>query len=182
MALITYADKVFLNENQSIADINKVKDIDMNEIKNVVNENAQSVGDISSLLYGPDLVSAINDRVLLETVSCTRMGGTKPTGAWANMYYDATKEIQAGTYIVIATGGISATANGMITSRLQIDGVEAFASRSTIPLQNGLASSYIITTLQTFESTESHTFNVSGYTNALCTINSNATINFIKIL
>ena len=37
---ITYDDKVALNENASVADINKVTDDDMNEIKNVVNNNA----------------------------------------------------------------------------------------------------------------------------------------------
>ena len=37
---ITYTDKVALNENQSVADINKVTDDDMNEIKSVVNNNA----------------------------------------------------------------------------------------------------------------------------------------------
>lgn len=39
MAQITYENKVALNENPEIADINKVKDTDMNQIKNVVNEN-----------------------------------------------------------------------------------------------------------------------------------------------
>lgn len=39
MAKITYENKVALNENPEIADINKVKDTDMNQIKNVVNEN-----------------------------------------------------------------------------------------------------------------------------------------------
>ena len=37
MAQITYADKVALNENSAIADINKVNATDMNEIKSVVN-------------------------------------------------------------------------------------------------------------------------------------------------
>lgn len=37
---ISYTDKVALNENSSIADINKIKDDDMNEIKSVVNNNA----------------------------------------------------------------------------------------------------------------------------------------------
>lgn len=40
MAQITYQDKVFLNKNEDIADQNKVNDTDLNEIKNVVNENA----------------------------------------------------------------------------------------------------------------------------------------------
>ena len=39
MANITYDTKVALNENPSIADINKVTDDDMNEIKSVVNTN-----------------------------------------------------------------------------------------------------------------------------------------------
>lgn len=39
MAQITYDDKVALYENTDIADINKVKADDMNEIKSVVNEN-----------------------------------------------------------------------------------------------------------------------------------------------
>lgn len=37
MNKITYADKVAINENVEIPDINKVTDNDMNEIKNVVN-------------------------------------------------------------------------------------------------------------------------------------------------
>lgn len=37
---ITYDDKSYLNQNPSIADVNKVNDTDMNEIKSVVNNNA----------------------------------------------------------------------------------------------------------------------------------------------
>lgn len=39
MAQITYENKVKINDNLSILDINKVTDADMNEIKDVVNEN-----------------------------------------------------------------------------------------------------------------------------------------------
>ena len=39
MSKITYQNKVAINENPSVADINKVKASDMNEIKNVVNAN-----------------------------------------------------------------------------------------------------------------------------------------------
>lgn len=39
MAQITYQDKVTLNQEASIPDINKVNDTDMNQIKNVVNTN-----------------------------------------------------------------------------------------------------------------------------------------------
>lgn len=40
ISTITYSNKVALNENSSVADINKVKADDMNEIKTVVNNNA----------------------------------------------------------------------------------------------------------------------------------------------
>lgn len=43
---ITYTDKVYLNENVDIPAINKVRDVDMNEIKSVVNNNADIVQDI----------------------------------------------------------------------------------------------------------------------------------------
>lgn len=40
MAQITYANKVKIDDDPSLPAINKVRDVDMNEIKNVVNENA----------------------------------------------------------------------------------------------------------------------------------------------
>ena len=46
MAQITYDNKVALNENPSVAEINKVTDDNMNEIKNAVNTNTP-VGSIS---------------------------------------------------------------------------------------------------------------------------------------
>lgn len=52
MALITYQDKVTMNENPSISAINKVQASDMNEIKNVVNGNwnelAKTIGTIGT--------------------------------------------------------------------------------------------------------------------------------------
>lgn len=70
MAKITYEDKVTLHENGSIPDINKVKADDMNEIKNVVNENddniatnTNAIGTLSNLTTTSktNLVSAINE-------------------------------------------------------------------------------------------------------------------------
>ena len=48
MSKITYADKVPLYENTDIADINKVKADDMNEIKNVVNANDDDINALST--------------------------------------------------------------------------------------------------------------------------------------
>lgn len=62
MALINYNDKQFLNENASIPAENKVSDTDMNEIKNVVNNNYNEVGDILDLETADktSIVEAIN--------------------------------------------------------------------------------------------------------------------------
>lgn len=43
---ITYDNKQYLNQNTSIADVNKINDTDMNEIKSVVNNNAIEVTNI----------------------------------------------------------------------------------------------------------------------------------------
>ena len=72
MAKITYENKEFLNKNENIADKNKVNDSDLNEIKEVVNENDTNVGDLSSLntTDKTSLVNAINELlpiVLYET-------------------------------------------------------------------------------------------------------------------
>ena len=55
MNKITYANKVAINENADIPDINKVTDSDMNEIKNVVNDFI-SGGDYLS--FTPTLMNA----------------------------------------------------------------------------------------------------------------------------
>lgn len=60
---ITYTDKQQLNTNSSIQDINKVKATDMNEIKTVVNDNADLQGDLTNLetTEQSSIVSAINE-------------------------------------------------------------------------------------------------------------------------
>ena len=60
---ITYTDKQQLNANSSIQDINKVKATDMNEIKSVVNDNADLQGDLSNLATTEksSIVGALNE-------------------------------------------------------------------------------------------------------------------------
>lgn len=50
MSKITYTDKVTMNENPNVADVNKVKASDMNEIKQVVNENAETLTNLQDQL------------------------------------------------------------------------------------------------------------------------------------
>lgn len=60
---ITYTDKQQLNANASIADVNKVKATDMNEIKSVVNGNADNIGDLTTLntTNKTSVVNAVNE-------------------------------------------------------------------------------------------------------------------------
>ena len=69
MGKLTYLDKVALNENTDIPDINKVKASDMNEIKNVVN----------------GLVKTEKATTNEETYSCNYINGlgTKRTTLWS---------------------------------------------------------------------------------------------------
>lgn len=68
---ITYTDKQQLNANASIADVNKVKATDMNEIKTVANNNADNIGDLTTLntTNKTSLVSAINETINLEEIT-----------------------------------------------------------------------------------------------------------------
>lgn len=75
MSKIGFADKVALNENASIPDINKCKASDMNEIKQVVNENDDNVGNLTNLVTPNknNIVGAINSVV---------ESGTNDNGSW----------------------------------------------------------------------------------------------------
>lgn len=63
MAKITYENKEFLNKNENIANKNKVNDTDLNEIKNIVNQNDDNIGNLSNLntTNKDSLVGAINE-------------------------------------------------------------------------------------------------------------------------
>lgn len=59
MNLITYADKVTLNENPNVAEINKVTADNMNEIKNVINNLIYPIGtyyETSDLNFDPNVM------------------------------------------------------------------------------------------------------------------------------
>lgn len=57
MSKITYANKVAINENAEIPDINKITDNDMNEIKTVVNNNDDELITINTKLTNANAYS-----------------------------------------------------------------------------------------------------------------------------
>lgn len=65
MSKITYANKVAINENQEIPDINKVTDNDMNEIKTVVNNNDDELITINTKLTNATTYST--DEIIVGT-------------------------------------------------------------------------------------------------------------------
>ena len=67
MAKITYNDKVSINENADIPAINKCQASDMNEIKQVVNENDDKIGELQ-----PNIITA----ELVKQISVTPQSGT----------------------------------------------------------------------------------------------------------
>ena len=121
MAKITYTDKVALNVNSDIADINKVNASDLNEIKEVVNTNddnttniSNAIGNLSDLTTPvvSSLVGAINSVVESGsnangdyikysdgTMICTKkvsFVGLQFTIAWGNVY--ETPPVELGDY------------------------------------------------------------------------------------
>ncbi len=93
---ITYDNKVALNENPDIADVNKVTDDDMNEIKSVVSNNANNIGDISDLETSvtSSIVGAINSN-LIKKIYLTKTSDQSITNdyskiIWQNSVGDTT--------------------------------------------------------------------------------------------
>lgn len=97
MSKITYADKVALNINQDVADVNKCNATDLNEIKEVVNNNDDNIGLLSNLntTDKSSIVNAINEVITNTKVSIAKIitngegsytTNTKVTGIWANNF------------------------------------------------------------------------------------------------
>ena len=122
MAKITYENKVALNANSDIADINKVNASDLNEIKDVVNanddnttNNTNAIGNLSELTTPvvSSLVGAINSVVESGsnangnyikyadgTMICTKKetGQAKITSTWGNLYDTGDNPLDLGNW------------------------------------------------------------------------------------
>lgn len=83
MAKITYANKSYLNQNASVPASNKIQDVDMNEIKTVVNTNDDNVGDITTLATNDksSVVNAINE---LKNADIYSTSEVKTNKVWMN--------------------------------------------------------------------------------------------------
>ena len=91
MAKITYENKVALNVNSDIADVNKCNATDLNEIKQVVNENddnttnnSNAIGNLSNLntTNKNNLVGAINEVNTNDVLKGTYSTNETRIGTW----------------------------------------------------------------------------------------------------
>ena len=87
---LTYTNKVALNENAEIPDINKVTDNDMNEIKNVVNNNDDELITINTKLTNATTYSTDEIRVgtWMDNKSIYRKVITLRNGEIRSGYYE----------------------------------------------------------------------------------------------
>lgn len=95
MAKITYEKKVALNVNSDVADINKCNASDLNEIKEVVNNNDDNIGDLTQLntTNKGSIVNSINEVITNTKVSIAKIttngegsytSQENVTGIWVN--------------------------------------------------------------------------------------------------
>lgn len=84
MALITYADKQAMGTQPSIPEINKVTDSNMNEIKSVVNENANILEESNTYSTTEKVVGTwIDGKPIYRKVYS--ISGTMAQNAWTTL-------------------------------------------------------------------------------------------------
>ena len=66
MAQITYTNKVALNENQEVADINKVNASDLNEIKSVINDTILTLLGLDTDTFSSSTAYSSGDMVVYD--------------------------------------------------------------------------------------------------------------------
>ena len=80
MARITYTDKEYLNENASVPAINKVQDIDMNEIKSVINDTLLTALGLDTDTFSTSTAYSSGDLVVYDNK--IYQFTASHTGAW----------------------------------------------------------------------------------------------------
>lgn len=112
MSKIAYTDKVDLSTS-SVADINKVKAADMNEIKSVVNTNDDNIGDLTNLTTTEkgSVVGAINELVVNMGVGKTYSTTEFDTGEkWTDGKTIYCKVLEGGS---VSGGGTTNVSTGV---------------------------------------------------------------------
>lgn len=151
MSKITYADKITLNENTSIADINKVKASDLNEIKTVVNQNDDNtttntteistintnIGDLNNLETADksNVVNAINE-INNKKITLTTGGPAVPSGRIIDGKIEYVKRIDLGQLPNTNEG--KSVIDGLEHTAIVCTKIDGFATDSTGAYQNTL--------------------------------------------
>lgn len=123
---LTYANKVALNENADIPNVNKVTDDDMNEIKTVVNNNDDELTTINTNLMNATTYSIDEIRI----------------GTWINSKPIYRKVFDRGSSLNSFSHNIANVSNIWINNDYS---VRIHTSGNCIPLNGGTASASLIT-------------------------------------
>lgn len=119
MALITYTDKVAMNANANIPAINKCQAADMNEIKSVVNTNADYLVNTGFAVVDETVCTSVSlasgSQTNALTIDISKSGYT-PLGI---IGYNMTGTNHQGVNIVILDLTASGSGTGTITYRFR---------------------------------------------------------------
>lgn len=106
MALITYEDKIALNENSQIADNNKVTASDMNEIKEVVNENYTDLSNFKDDKTLKKLWENSNPNVAFNGQDITLSSDDYDYLTWFCIWYTGISPVRLVSYTILKGYGL----------------------------------------------------------------------------
>lgn len=106
---ITYGDKSYLNQNADIPATNKVQDTDMNEIKSVVNNNANEVENIQN---AKEYIEQSFSNVSCNSNTMNLLVTTEiPEGTWIVIGYFFYNGSNLRTYLSLALNNVEQIVN-----------------------------------------------------------------------
>lgn len=79
MPIITYSNKSYIYENSSVADINKVRDVDMNEIKDVINNTLIATLGLTTQTWSSGTTYSEGDIVVYNNLLYQNITGSSTT-------------------------------------------------------------------------------------------------------
>lgn len=153
MNLITYADKVTLNKNPDVAEINKVTAANMNEIKNVINNLIYPIGtyyETSDLNFDPNIMwggtwELDEDGTVLvskSNVSDSKFNADLGTVVGEETHTLTTNEIPSHKHDDIEVGGNHLTAWNNKDGSTAIISLESLSSTNGVANQNYFGTGY----------------------------------------